>query len=107
MDVLLLPSFSEGFPVVGLEAQANGLPIIVSNVVTKELFITNLISSEELSSPVDKWLMDLETIYYKKDEPRDNTRQTMDDAGFDIEKESIKLVNKYKHLLEEYRDDYK
>ena len=51
--------------------------------------------------------MDLETIYYKKDEPRDNTRQTMDDAGFDIQNESVKLVNKYKHLLEEYRDDYK
>ncbi len=107
MDVLLLPSFSEGFGVVGLEAQANSLPIIVSDVVTKELFITNLISSEELSSPVETWLMDLETIYYKKDEPRDNTWQTMDDAGFDIQNESVKLVNMYKHLLEEYRDGYK
>ena len=107
MDVLLLPSFSEGFPVVGLEPQANGLPIIVSNVVTKELFITNVISSEMLSSPVETWLMDLETVYYKKDESRDNTREAMNSAGFDIEKESIKLVNMYKNLLEEYRDGYK
>ena len=104
MDVLLLPSFSEGFPVVGLEAQANGLPIIVSDAVTKELFITNLISSEMLSSSTETWLMDLETIYYKKDEPRDNTRQTMDNAGFDIQNESIKLVNIYKALVEENKN---
>lgn len=107
MDVLLLPSFSEGFPVVGLEAQANGLPIIVSNVVTKELFITNVISSEMLSSSVETWLMDLETVYHRKDESRDNTREAMNSAGFDIQKESVKLVNMYKNLLEEYRDGYK
>ena len=107
MDVLLLPSFSEGFSVVGLEAQANDLPVIVSDAVTKELFITNLISSEMLSSPVETWLMDLETVYYKKDESRDNTREAMNSAGFDIEKESIKLVNMYKNLLEEHRNGYK
>ena len=107
MDLLLLPSFSEGFSVVGLEAQANGLPIIVSNVVTKELFITNVISSEILSSPVENWLRNLEFAYCKKDESRNNTQSAMDSAGFDIEKESIKLVNMYKNLLEEYRDGYK
>ena len=48
--------------------------------------------------------MDLETIYYKKDKSRVNTESTMDSAGFDIQNESVKLVNMYKHLLEEHRD---
>lgn len=83
------------------------MPIIVSNVVTKELFITNVISSEMLSSPVENWLRHLEFAYCKKDESRNNTQSAMDSAGFDISKESIKLVNMYKNLLEEYRDGYK
>lgn len=42
-DCLLLPSFFEGFPVVLIEAQANGLPCLVSNNVTKEAKLTELV----------------------------------------------------------------
>lgn len=36
MDVFVLPSFYEGLPVVGIEAQATGLPCVFSTEVTKE-----------------------------------------------------------------------
>lgn len=35
MDILLLPSFFEGLPLVAVEAQASGLPIIMSDTITK------------------------------------------------------------------------
>jgi len=38
-DVFLLPSFHEGLPLVGIEAQAAGLPFIVSDTVTTEIAI--------------------------------------------------------------------
>lgn len=40
LDVFILPSLYEGLPVVGVEAQAAGLPVLVSDTVTKELDVT-------------------------------------------------------------------
>ena len=37
MDCFLLPSLFEGVPLVGVEAQFNGLPCIFSNQVTREI----------------------------------------------------------------------
>ena len=40
-DVFVLPSFSEGFPVVSLEAQAGGLVCLMSDAVTQEADVTS------------------------------------------------------------------
>lgn len=40
MDVFVLPSLFEGLPVVGIEAQCNGLPCVFSKGITKEVAIT-------------------------------------------------------------------
>ena len=43
MDVFFLPSKFEGLPVTGVEAQAVGLPCVVSDIITKEFVYTNLV----------------------------------------------------------------
>lgn len=40
MDAFLLPSFFEGFPMVGLEAQASGLPCFFSDRISSEIDVS-------------------------------------------------------------------
>ena len=41
MDVFVMPSFFEGIPVVGVEAQFAGLPCIFSDKVPREVRFTD------------------------------------------------------------------
>jgi glycosyltransferase involved in cell wall biosynthesis len=56
MDVFVLPSLHEGLPLVGIEAQAAGLPFIVSDVVSGEMDVLHsLIQRLSLSQPASVW----------------------------------------------------
>lgn len=54
MDCFVLPSLYEGFPVVGVEVQANGLPCFMSDRVPKEINISQTVKFLPLES-IDDW----------------------------------------------------
>lgn len=52
-DIFVLPSLYEGLPVVGVEAQANGLPCVFSNKITSELKINNNVNFANIHNVED------------------------------------------------------
>lgn len=66
MDVFFLPSLFEGLPVTGVEAQAMGLPMVVSDAVTKEMVYTDLVYYVSLKSAKEIWAEHLIKVAEKK-----------------------------------------
>lgn len=54
-DYFILPSLFEGLPVVGVEAQANGLPCLFSNTISDECKISNNIMYINRQD-IDEWI---------------------------------------------------
>ncbi|WP_153973657.1 glycosyltransferase [Lactococcus lactis] len=61
-DILLMPSIYEGLPFTLVEAQASGLRCLVSNVITKQVQYTDLLTFKELSRIPDEWLLKLNEL---------------------------------------------
>lgn len=68
MDVFFLPSLFEGLPLTGVEAQAMGLPMVVSDTVTNEMVYTDLVNYMGLKKSVEEWANLIKQLYnVKKD----------------------------------------
>lgn len=63
MDVFFLPSLFEGLPLTGVEAQAMGLPMVVSDTVTDEMVYTNLVNYMSLKKSVEEWADLIKQLY--------------------------------------------
>lgn len=69
MDVFAFPSIYEGLPVTLIEAQAAGLPCIISDSITDEVCITNLVEKLHISElNIKFWCNEiLNQKYYKRE----------------------------------------
>ncbi len=83
MDMLLFPSFMEGFPGVVLESQASGLKCIVSDTITKEVNLTGLVEYISLKKP-DKYWADKTIDIINNGYNRRNTYDDIVKKGYDI-----------------------
>lgn len=81
-DCLLMPSLFEGFPFVLVEAQAAGLPCVVSSSVSEDTNLTGLVEFVGLDDSVETWAS---TILNACEKGRKDTTKELIDAGYSIE----------------------
>lgn len=98
MDVFAFPSLYEGLPVTMVEAQAAGLPCIISDKVPLECILTEgLVDVMPLSAGTEAWA---DAILGKCNTPRTDRSAEIAAHGFDITTEAVKLQEFY---LEAYK----
>jgi glycosyltransferase involved in cell wall biosynthesis len=91
-DVFLLPSLFEGLPVVGIEAQCAGLPLLCSDAVTDELRVTDLVTRIPLEKPAGYWA-DLTIKAAKQKIERADYAKKISECGFDVMAEGKKICD--------------
>lgn len=95
MDVFVFPSIYEGMPVTMIEAQASGLKVFCSSVITNEAIVTPLVRSIELNDGPEEWArIILDEVPYK----RENQYDSIVKANYDSEMGSKKLESFYLSL---------
>ena len=96
LDCFLLPSLFEGVPVSAVEAQASGLPCLLSDVVARDVAFGE-VSFLPLDDP-DAWARAAVESCGRRAPARE---RLVTEAGFDVREEATKLLGSYERILRE------
>ena len=96
MDVLFFPSRFEGLPLVLVEAQVNGLPVVCSSAITDEAIFSENVKKLSLDDSLKRWSDEL--IRFGNAERKNLSYHGIMESGFDIYKSAAVVWEEYKKL---------
>jgi glycosyltransferase involved in cell wall biosynthesis len=99
MDTFIFPSRFEGLPLTLIEAQANGLPCIISNRISEEVNMTSQINVLPIEGNLDNWIEAVGRIQADRIYSSDKAISLLEQYGYNIITAAASLNNLYKDLI--------
>jgi hypothetical protein len=85
-DAFLMPSFYEGLPIVGIEAQASGLPCFFSHTIDNQILLTDRAYSLPLEDSYSDWADRILAVCSESDLVRERSSyaEKIEERGYSI-----------------------
>lgn len=101
MDIMLFPSRFEGLPNVVLEWQISGLPCIISDKITSECKVTDLVQYLPIDKGFETWITMTESVHVTQDRTQvsETSCEQMKASGFDIKENAVFLKSLYQSMV--------
>lgn len=98
MDYFVYPSRYEGMPGTIVEAQASGLPCLMSDTICREVIVTELVETMSIEKEPKVWAEELQRridALVSKQENREKYAAKMAATGFDVQAQAERMMRFY------------
>ncbi|EYE87678.1 hypothetical protein Q428_12005 [Fervidicella metallireducens AeB] len=101
MDMIVMPSRFEGLPLTLVEAQSSCLPCFVSDAVSKEVAITDLVQFISLEKSPKEWAEQIDSLeHVNREEIKESIYKQIVNAGYSITDNAKRMKELYKKFIE-------